>query len=85
MQKALVQMNIQLMEVLSDVMGMTGQAILRAIAAGQTDPAVLAQHRHGRVKASAQEIERALTGNWREEHLLTLRQSLAMYDPGNGS
>jgi transposase len=80
MQKALVQMNIQLMEVLSDVMGMTGQAILRAIAAGLPAPAELAQHRHGRVKASAQEIERALTGNWREEHLLTLRQSLAMYD-----
>ena len=51
MQKALVQMNIQLAEVLSDVMGMTGQAIIRAIVAGERDPAVLARHRHGRIKA----------------------------------
>jgi transposase len=65
MQKALVQMNIQLTEVLSDVMGQTGQAIIRAIVAGERDPQVLARHRHGRVKASAQEITRALTGNWR--------------------
>lgn len=80
MQKALVQMNIQLTEVLSDIMGMTGQAIIRAIVAGERDPKVLASHRHGRVKASAGEIERALTGNWREEHLFVLRQALSMYD-----
>jgi transposase len=80
MQKALVQMNIQLTEVLTDVMGMTGQAIIRAIVAGQRDPTVLARHRNGRVKASAAEIAKALTGNWREEHLFVLAQSLAMYD-----
>ena len=80
MQKALVQMNIQLTEVLTDVMGMTGPAIIRAIVAGERDPAVLARHRHGRIKASAQEITKALTGNWREEHLFVLRQALAMYD-----
>ena len=80
MQKALVQMNLQLTEVLTDVMGMTGQAIVRAIVAGERDPKVLAQHRHGRVKASAAEIERALTGNWREEHLFVLAQALAMFD-----
>lgn len=80
MQKALVQMNIQLTEVLADVMGMTGQAIIRAIIAGERDPKVLARHRHGRVKASAAEIAKALTGNWREEHLFVLRQALAMYD-----
>ncbi len=80
MQKALVQMNIQLTEVLSDIMGMTGQAIIRAIVAGERDPKVLASHRHGRFKASAGEIQRALTGNWREEHLFVLRQALAMYD-----
>jgi transposase len=76
MQKALVQMNLQLTEVLTDVMGMTGQAIV----AGERDPKALAQHRHGRVKASAAEIERALTGNWREEHLFVLAQALAMFD-----
>lgn len=80
MQKALVQMNIQLTEVLSDIMGMTGQAIIRAIVAGERDPKVLASHRHARVKAGAGEIERALTGNWREEHLFVLRQALSMYD-----
>ncbi|MDF3886749.1 IS110 family transposase [Cupriavidus basilensis] len=80
MQKALVQMNLQLTEVLSDVMGMTGQAIIRAIVAGERDPKVLARHRHSRVKASAEEVTRALTGNWREEHLFVLAQALAMYD-----
>jgi hypothetical protein len=80
MQKALVQMNIQLTEVLSDVMGMTGQAIIRDIVAGERDPAVLARHHNARLKASAQDVRRALTGNWRDEHLFLLRQSLAIFD-----
>jgi transposase len=80
MQKELVQMNIQLTEVLSDVMGQTGQAIIRAIVAGERDPAKLATHRNRRVRASAQEVQRALTGNWREEHLFILAQALASYD-----
>jgi transposase len=80
MQKALVQMNIQLTEVLTDVMGSTGQGIIRDIVAGERDPAVLAQHRQGRVKASVTEVQRALTGNWRDEHLFVLAQALAMYD-----
>jgi transposase len=80
MQKALVQMNIQLTEVLTDVMGMTGQAILRDIVAGERDPEVLARHRHTRVKASREEVVRALTGNWRDEHLFVLKQALGMYD-----
>jgi transposase len=80
MQKALVQMNIQLTEVLSDVMGMTGQAIIRAIVAGERDPKALARHRNRRVKASDEAITKALTGNWREEHLFVLAQALAMYD-----
>ena len=80
MQKALVQMNLQLAEVLTDVMGVTGQAIIRDIVAGQRDPAVLAKHRNCRVKANEADIKRALTGNWREEHLFVLTQALAMYD-----
>jgi transposase len=80
MQKALVQMNIRLTEVISDVMGQTGQAILRDIVAGQREPKLLAKHRHRRIKASEQDIVRALTGNWREEHLFVLKQALAMYD-----
>ncbi len=80
MQKALVQMNIQLTEVLSDVMGLTGARIIRDIVAGERDPKALARHRLSRVKASAQEITQALTGNWRPEHLFVLGQSLGMYD-----
>jgi transposase len=80
MQKTLVQMNIQLTEVISDVMGQTGQAIIRDIVAGQRDPKELARHRHRRVKASEQDIVRALQGNWREEHLFVLGQALGMYD-----
>jgi len=80
MQKSLVQMNIQLTEVLTDVMGMTGQAIIREIVAGERDPKALARHRDRRVKASAEAIAKALTGNWRDEHLFVLRQALAMYD-----
>ncbi len=80
MQKALVQMNIQLTEVLTDVMGMTGQAIIRAIVAGERDPKALARHRNARVKASTEEITKALTGNWRDEHLFVLGQALALYD-----
>lgn len=80
MQKELVQMNIQLGEVLSDVMGQTGEAIIRAIVAGERDPKQLARHRNRRVKASVADVERALTGTWREEHLFVLGQALAMYD-----
>jgi transposase len=80
MQKALVQMNIQLTEVISDVMGQTGQAIIRDIVAGQRDARMLARHRHHRIQASEGEIVRALTGNWRDEHLFVLGQALGMYD-----
>lgn len=80
MQKSLVQMNIQLSEVLSDIMGATGQAIIRAMVAGERDPHVLASYRHSRVRRSEEDIVRALRGNWREEHLFVLAQSLAMYD-----
>jgi transposase len=80
MQKVLVEMNIQLTEVLTDVMGATGQDIIRAIVAGERDPYVLAGHRRGGIKASPQQIAAALMGNWRDEHLFVLRQALAMYD-----
>lgn len=80
MQKELVQMNIQLTEVLSDVMGVSGQKIIRAIVAGERDPAKLAKLRDRRVKASLDEVRRALTGTWHPEHLFVLEQALAMYD-----
>jgi transposase len=80
MQKALVQMNIQLTEVMSDVMGMTGQAIIRDIIAGVRDPVLLARHHSRRIKASKDDVIKALTGNWREEHLFVLKQSLQVFD-----
>jgi transposase len=80
MQKSLVQMNLQLTEVLTDVVGHTGQAIIRAIVAGEHDPYKLARLRHRRVKADEQSIARALHGNWREEHLFVLSQALALFD-----
>ena len=72
MQKSLVQMSLQLTEVLTDVVGQTGQAIFRAIVAGERDPSKLARLRHRRVKADEQGVARALQGNWREEHLFVL-------------
>jgi transposase len=62
-QKALTQMNVQLANVLSDVSGMTGQAIIKAILAGERDPHQLAAMRNWRVKASKEEIARSLEGN----------------------
>src|SRR6516162_6429586 len=74
MQKTLTQMNIQLANVLSDVSGMTGQAIIKAILSGQRDPHELAALRNWRVKASEEEIARSLEGNWVEEQLFVLQQ-----------
>ncbi len=79
-QKALTQMNLQLTQVISDVVGETGQRIVRAIIGGERDGATLAKLRHGRIRASEEEIAKALEGNWREEHLFALRQSVALYD-----
>lgn len=80
MQKALQQMNLQLTQVLSDISGVTGLAIIRAIVAGERDPHVLASFRHGRCRHSAADIARALTGNYRREHVFALQQALALYD-----
>jgi len=80
MQKSMVLMNLQLHNVISDVTGVTGIAILRDIVSGQTDPALLARHRHARCKASEQEIAASLTGHYRDEHLFVLRQALELYD-----
>jgi transposase len=80
MQKALVQMNVQVHHVVSDIMGVTGLRILRAIVAGERDPGVLAANRDRRCHADVETIQRALTGNWRDEHLFALDQALALYD-----
>jgi len=79
MHKALTQMNLQIQHVINDITGLTGLAIVDAILAGERDAAVLAQLRDRRVKASAETIRQSLVGNWRPEHLFTLKQSRQMY------
>jgi transposase len=80
MQKALMQINVQLHHVVTDITGRTGMQILRGIVAGNHEPAALAEFRDPRCKASRATITAALTGNYREEHLFALRQSLELYD-----
>jgi transposase len=80
MQKALQQMNVLLTQVLSDITGETGLAILRAIVAGDRDPVQLAQLRNPRCKRSEEEIAKALTGHYRAEHVFALKQALALFD-----
>jgi transposase len=79
MQKALEQMNVKLTEVLADVTGQTGMAIIDDILAGQRDPKALAKHRHTRCKHDEETIARALTGHYRAEHVFALRHAVALY------
>jgi len=80
MQKALMQMNVQLQHAVTDITGLTGMRIIRAIVQGVHDPAVLAQYRDGRCKASSETIQAALNGHYRPEHVLALRHALEIYD-----
>jgi transposase len=80
MQKALTEMNLQLHHVVTDITGVTGLRIIRAILAGERDPAVLALLRDTRCHASVETITKALTGHYGAEHLFALEQALALYD-----
>jgi transposase len=80
MQKAMTQMNIQLANVISDITGVTGQAILKAIFDGERDPRELAAYRDCRIEASQEEIAQALEGNWQQDQLFLLRQEQAAYE-----
>ena len=80
MQKALTQMNVQLDTVLNDVMGKSGEAIVRSIVGGERDATVLARMCDRRVKADMATIARALRGNWRAEHVFALSQALERHD-----
>jgi transposase len=80
MQKALMQMNLQLHHVVSDITGVTGMTIIRAIVAGERDPNVLASHRDRRCHASVETVCQALVGNYREEHVFALTQALELYE-----
>lgn len=79
MQKSLTQMNLHLHHVVSDLTGVTGLAILDALLAGERDPQKLAALRDRRIKASEATIAKALVGDYRHEHLFTLKQALALY------
>ena len=80
MQKALIQMNVQLTNVITDITGETGMNIIRAIVAGERDRMKLAQLRNYRIHASTEEIAKALEGNWSREHLFSLTHELKAYD-----
>jgi hypothetical protein len=80
MQKSLDQMHLHLHHVMSDITGVTGLRIIRALVAGERDPRTLATYRDYRIKSSADTIAKALEGDDRPEHVCTLTQSLALYD-----
>jgi transposase len=80
MQKCLDQMNVCVHQAVSDITGVTGMAIIRAIMDGERDPHALARLRDRRCRKSEEQIAEQLTGNWRAEHLFNLRQALKMYD-----
>jgi transposase len=80
MQKALAQMNLRVDAAVSDITGATGMRIIRAILDGERDPQVLAGYRDPRCKNSVQAIAAALEGNYRDEHLFALRQSVELWD-----
>jgi transposase len=80
MQKALTTMNVQLANAISDVSGVTGQAIIRAILHGERDPRQLAKLRDRRIAASEAEIAHSLEGNWRDDILFELQQVVDAYD-----
>ncbi len=80
MQKALLQMNLQLTQVLTDITGLTGLKIIRAIVAGERDPQRLAEFREARCHASQAEIAKALTGTWQPAYVFVLKQALEGYD-----
>jgi hypothetical protein len=79
MHKALTQMNVHIHHVISDITGLTGLAIVDAIVGGQRDPLELAKLRDPHIKAGEETIRKSLVGNWRGEHLFTLKQSRQMY------
>jgi len=79
MQKALTKMNIQLANVISDISGVSGRAIIEAILKGERDPYRLADLKHERIQASREEVARSLEGNWRKDVLFELQQAVDSY------
>ena len=80
MQKALIQMNLHLHKVISDITGLTGMKIIQAIIAGEQNPQILATLKNPRIKSSTADIAKALTGDYRSEHLFVLKQEFTLYE-----
>jgi transposase len=80
MQRALTEMNVQLHNVISDLAGVTGQAIVRAILQGERDPRTLAGLRDRHIQAREEELVESLRGNWKEDVLFELQQAVEEYD-----
>ncbi len=78
-QKSLTQMNLQIHNVISDITGVTGLAIIDAILAGERNPDILADLKDPRIKADKQKIVKSLIGDYRSEHIFTLKQTLQSY------
>lgn len=83
MHKSLDQMNLKLHYVISDVVGASGQRIVRSILAGERNPEVLAKLRERTIQATEEEIRESLVGDYREELLFALGQSFAMWEEYN--
>ena len=79
MQKVLTEMNVQLANVISDISGLTGLAIIQAILDGERDRYKLADLAHARIRATREEIARSLEGNWRKELVFILQQERNLY------
>jgi hypothetical protein len=75
MEKSLELMNIKIHSTISDIMGKTGTAIIKAIIEGERNPENFLQYIDARIKAPKEEIIKSLEGTWRKEHLFTLQQS----------
>lgn len=80
MQKALTQMNVQIANAISDLSGVTGMAILKAILAGERDPGKLAELRDRRIRSSPETVAKSLEGHWREDQLFILKQEMEAYE-----
>src|SRR6202162_2873284 len=80
MQKALTSMNVHLANAISDISGVSGQAIIRAILAGERNRRKLARLRDQRIQASEEEVARSLEGNWQEDQLFELQHAVDEYD-----
>ncbi|MGK7393569.1 MAG: IS110 family transposase [Candidatus Cyclobacteriaceae bacterium M3_2C_046] len=80
MQKAFEQMNIKLHNVLADITGKSGQAMIQAILAGERDPKKLASLADEKVKSTEEEIIKSLEGIWQEEPLFELKQAYELYN-----